>query len=152
LYSVGLGVGVFFSYGSYNHLKKPVIMDSAIIVILDFLFSILAGFVAWGAIGYLQINDSTAAFQNSSVGLAFIAFAEATSLEEDNGKGWFTFLMFTLFIAGLDSAFSYVESVVTNIVDEFKANRTGAAFFVCFCGAVLSLFFTSNFGWVLFTL
>jgi len=152
LYSVGLGVGVFFSYGSYNHLKKPVIMDSAIIVILDFLFSILAGFVAWGAIGYLQINDSTAAFQNSSVGLAFIAFAEATSLEEDNGKGWFTFLMFTLFIAGLDSAFSYVESVVTNIVDEFKANRTGAAFFVCFCGAVLSLFFTSNFGWVLFDL
>jgi hypothetical protein len=37
-------------------------MDSALIVILDFLFSILAGFVAWGAIGYLQIMDSTAAF------------------------------------------------------------------------------------------
>jgi hypothetical protein len=58
--------------------------------------------------------------------------------------------MFTLFIASIDSAFSYVEAVVTNIVDEFKANRTGAAFFVCFTGAILSLFFTSNFGWVLF--
>ena len=58
--------------------------------------------------------------------------------------------MFTLFIASIDSAFSYVEAVVTNIVDEFKANRTGSAFFVCFTGAVLSLFFTSNFGWVLF--
>merc|ERR1712070_1083699 len=29
---------------------------------------------------------------------------------------------------------------------------TGTAFFVCFTGAVLSLFFTSNFGWVLFDL
>ena len=60
--------------------------------------------------------------------------------------------MFSLFIASIDSAFSYVESVVTNIVDEFKTNRTGAAFFVCFTGAILSLFFTSNFGWILFDL
>lgn len=58
--------------------------------------------------------------------------------------------MFTLFIASIDSAFSYIEAVVTNIVDEFQANRTGSAFFVCFTGAILSLFFTSNFGWVLF--
>jgi len=60
--------------------------------------------------------------------------------------------MFTLFITSIDSAFSFVQSVVANIEDEFKANKTGAAFFVCFCGAVLSLFFTSNFGWVLFDL
>ena len=61
MYSVGLGVGVFFAYGSYNHIKKPVIMDSVIIVSLDFLFSILAGFVGWGAIGYLKLKGNSAA-------------------------------------------------------------------------------------------
>lgn len=120
---------------------------------LDYLFSILAGLIAWGAIGYLDAKGSSAASQKSSVGLAYIAFAEATSLDpETKSKGWFGFLMFSLFIASIDSAFSYVESVVTNIRDEFKTNRTGAAFFVCFTGAILSLFFTSNFGWVLFDL
>ena len=151
LYSVGIGVGIFFSYGSYNHIKQPVIMNAVVIAMLDFIFSILAGLVAWGVIGYLQAKGSSAANQKSSVGLGFIAFAEATSLDPDTkSKGWLGFFMFTLFIASIDSAFSYVESVVTNIVDEFKTNRTGAAFFVCFTGAVLSLFFTSNFGWVLF--
>ena len=117
--------------------------------------------VGWSAIGYLQIKGSTAALQTSSVGLGFIAFPEATSLESDkNGKGWFTFLMFTLFIASIDSAFSYVESVVTNLIDESNKfmkedNHMGrplAAFLVCLMGAVLSLTFTSNFGWVFFDL
>jgi SNF family Na+-dependent transporter len=83
LYSVGIGHGIFFAYGSYNQIKKPVIMDSVIICLLDFLFSILAGFCAWGAIGYLQVKGSTAANQTSSVGLGFIAFAEATSFDPD---------------------------------------------------------------------
>lgn len=161
LYSVGLGVGIFFSYGSYQHIKQPVIANSIAICLLDFIFSILAGMVGWSAIGYLQIKGSTAALQTSSVGLGFIAFPEATSLESDkNGKGWFTFLMFTLFIASIDSAFSYVESVVTNLIDESNKlmkednhmSRPLAAFLVCLMGAVLSLTFTSNFGWVFFDL
>ena len=39
LYSVGLGVGIFFSYGSYQHIKQPVIANSIAICLLDFIFS-----------------------------------------------------------------------------------------------------------------
>jgi SNF family Na+-dependent transporter len=53
LYSVGIGHGIFFAYGSYNDIKTPIIRNSIIIALLDFLFSILAGFCAWGAIGFL---------------------------------------------------------------------------------------------------
>ena len=42
-----------YVYGSYNKLRKPVIQDAIIISLTDFVFSILAGFIAWGAIGYL---------------------------------------------------------------------------------------------------
>lgn len=49
-----------FAYGSYNKTKKPVIMDSFIIAGLDFLFSVLAGFIVWGAIGYLEAKKDPA--------------------------------------------------------------------------------------------
>ena len=57
-----------------------------------------------------------------------------------------------MFIAGIDSAFSYVEGFVTNLVDDFKINRQVAAGVTCLLGIIISAFFTTNFGWVLFDL
>ena len=45
-----------------------------------------------------------------------------------------------------------IEGVVTNIVDEFKTNRTLTAGIVCLLGALISAIFTSNWGWILFDL
>jgi len=42
-----------FAYGSYNKTRKPVIFDAFFISMVDFLFSFIAGFGVWGAIGYL---------------------------------------------------------------------------------------------------
>ena len=61
IYSLGLGFGIMFAFGSYNEIKKPVIRDAMIICITDFIFSILAGFIAWGAIGYLLKKNDPAA-------------------------------------------------------------------------------------------
>ena len=58
--SVGLCVGVFYSYGSYCDLKKPVIRDACIVVFIDLIFSIAAAFSSWSVIGYLQATDNTA--------------------------------------------------------------------------------------------
>jgi neurotransmitter:Na+ symporter, NSS family len=52
-FSLGVCYGSLFAYGSYNKTKKPVIADSIIIALLDFLFSFIAGFGVWGGIGYL---------------------------------------------------------------------------------------------------
>ena len=152
-FSIGVCVGVMYAYGSYNHIKKPVILDAVVICLADFLFAILAGFITWGCIGYLQAQGNVAYNQTSSVGLTFVAFAEACSLD-DGLKGWFSFFMFFMFISGIDSAFSYCEALVTNILDATRqqASRKGIAFLVCFFGALISLLFTTNFGWVLFDL
>ena len=42
-----------YAYGSYNKLRKPVIQDAIIVSVTDFVFSVLAGFIAWDAIGSL---------------------------------------------------------------------------------------------------
>lgn len=54
---------MMYAYGSYNHVKKPVIMDSVIICVLDFAFSIIVGFIVWGCIGYLYAKGNVAYMQ-----------------------------------------------------------------------------------------
>ena len=52
-FQIGLCVGIHYAYGSYNPIKKPVIMDTVAISISGFLFTLMSGFISWGAIGYL---------------------------------------------------------------------------------------------------
>jgi len=40
-FSIGVCVGTMVAYGSYNNIKKPVIVDSFLICFIDFLFSSL---------------------------------------------------------------------------------------------------------------
>jgi neurotransmitter:Na+ symporter, NSS family len=62
--------------------------------------------------------------------------------------------MLFLYLSGIDSAFSYAESLVTNIIDAHKGvvSRPLVAFGVCFLGILISIVFTTNFGWILFDL
>jgi len=121
-FSIGVCYGIMYSYGSYNKIKKPVIMDSFIIAFLDFIFSILAGFIVWGAIGTLEAKGIKEYAQTNSVGLTFIAMpALASSVE--GAKPWFGIFCFFMFVAGIDSAFSYIEGFVTNLIDDFRINR-----------------------------
>lgn len=148
-FSVGVCVGVFQAYGSYNHVKKPVIRDAFLIGMLDLVFAVFAGFITWSAIGYLEATNQPTYNQTSSVGLTFIAFPHVADLATD-GRGWFALFCFALFVAGIDSAFSYIEGLVANIVDEFKWNRTAVAGVLCVMGAGISATFTSSIGWILF--
>ena len=148
-FSLSLCTGVMFAYGSYNHIKQPIIMDSFIIAILDFVFALLAGTLGFSVIGYLEAKDHPAHYQTSSAGLTFIAFPTVASLEE-GGKGWFILFCLFLFFAGIDSALAFVEALVTNVIDYFKCRREIATGAVCLLGVILSSLLTTNFGWILF--
>jgi SNF family Na+-dependent transporter len=110
-----------FAYGSYNKTKKPVIMDSVIICLLDFIYALLAGFIVWSAVGYLQKEGNIAYNQTSNVGLTFIAMPVAAS--ESGNKGMFTTFCVMVYFAGIDSAFGFVEGLVTNIIDQTALKR-----------------------------
>ena len=107
-FSTSICVGVLYAYGSYNHIKKPVIADALSICILDFIFALLAGFIAWSAIGVLQVKRNENYIQNSSVGLTFIAIPVMTEYMGDDGGNWACFFFVFLFFSGIDSAFSYI--------------------------------------------
>jgi NSS family neurotransmitter:Na+ symporter len=120
-FSVGVCVGTMFAYGSYNKTKKPVIVDSIVICLLDFVYALLAGFIVWGAVGYLQVKGNIAYNQTSNVGLTFIAMPVAASVSES--PGMFTTFCVMMFFAGIDSAFGFVEGLVANLIDQAALKR-----------------------------
>lgn len=147
-FSIGVCVGTMVAYGSYNNIKKPVIVDSFLICFIDFLFSFIAGFAVWGAIGYLQANENPAYNQTNNLGLTFVGLPVAAALADNSGMlGLFCF---TLWMSGIDSAMGYCEGFIANIMDSMKWPRWKAAAVVCGGGNALCLLFTSNWGWVLF--
>lgn len=67
-------------------------------------------------------------------------------------KGSYVLFCYFLVIAGIDSAFSYVEALVTNIIDQWKWNRIVASAAVTALGLAISLIFCTGAGWVIFDL
>ena len=53
-------MGIMTSYGSYNDVKKPIIMDNMIIAIGNSLVSFISGFAVWAVVGFLEAKNSLA--------------------------------------------------------------------------------------------
>jgi solute carrier family 6 GABA transporter-like protein 1 len=151
-FSIGVCMGIMTSYGSYNPVRKPIIMDNMIICISNSLLSFIAGFAVWSVVGYLQSIDSIAQGKTSSMGLAFIAYPTAIDLMSAPNL-WAIMLSITLFTLGVDSAFSMVEATATVICDTKWGKqfpRAFVAFFLCLLGFLLSIPFCTNWGFFLF--
>lgn len=145
-------MGIMTSYGSYNPVRKPIIMDNLIICFCNSGTSFIAGFAVWSVVGFLQESNNLAKTKTSSAGLAFIAYPSAID-EMPGSNFWAVLLGLTLFLLGIDSAFSMVEATSTVICDTpwgKKWPRMFVAFVLCFGGFLLSVPFCSNWGFVLF--
>jgi len=151
-FSIGVCMGIMTSYGSYNPIKKPIIMDNMIIALSNSTVSFVSGFAVWAVVGFLEAKGSLAQTKTSSAGLAFIAYPTAVDL-----MGWPNFWAFflglTLFLLGVDSAFSMVEATATVVADIpslKKVPRMLIAFIICMAGFIMSIPFCTNWGFVLF--
>jgi len=109
-------MGILTSYGSYNPVKKPIIMDNMIIIISNSTVSFVAGFAVWAVVGFLENRNSLAQSKTSSVGLAFIAYPTAVDMMKWSNF-WAFLLGCVLFLLGIDSAFAMVEATATVVAD-----------------------------------
>jgi len=145
-------MGIMTSYGSYNPVRKPIIMDNMVIALGNSSLSFVAGFAVWSVVGYLQSIDSIAKSKTSSIGLAFIAYPTAID-NMDLPNLWAIILGLTLFLLGIDSAFSFVEAASTVISDTQwgqRYPRMFIAFGLCVFGWILAIPFCTNWGFILF--
>lgn len=145
-------MGVMTSYASYNPRDKPIIKNAFVISIGNCSLSFFAGFAVFSVVGYLNGLGHPVAARTSSTGLAFIAYPAA--IETLPGANfWSVLLSLTLFMLGIDSAFSFIEAASTVIYDTPSGKQTPrmlTALILCAFGALMSVIFCFNWGFTFF--
>ena len=126
-FSTTLAVGVMIAYGSYIPDNWDIVNSSFMTVFSNASFDIISGVTVFSTLGYL-VNNMGVSFDSfgNGAGIAFVAFPIAVSTITSNPflQGIIGFLFFLcLFIAGLSSSISMLESFTTAALDKFKISR-----------------------------
>jgi len=113
-------------------------------------FDIIAGITVFSTLGFL-VNQQGISFDSfgTGAGVAFIAFPIAISTMSSNivVQGFLGFLFsFCLFIAGISSSISMLESFSTAVLDKFKITRKKLTTIISIVGFVGSGIFATHCG------
>lgn len=149
-FSTTLAVGVMIAYGSYIPEKWDIVNSSFMTVFSNATFDIISGITVFSILGYLSESLGTDfnSFGNGA-GIAFIAFPVAISTITNNQffQGIIGFLFFfCLFIAGLSSSISMLESFTTAALDKFKIKREKLVSIISIIGLLGSAGFSTYAG------
>lgn len=127
IYSLSLGLGVIFVYGSYLPNSTDLFKSTKWIVILDTLVAFMAGLIVLPAVFAFNLSPETGpALSFITLPLIFTQMA---------GGSFFMFLFFILlFIAALTSLISIYEPIVSLLMDKLRLTR----FFATLVTAVLN--------------
>jgi len=123
-FTLSCSYGGLNTLSSYNNFRQNIMRDAILISIINFLTSLLAGFVIFGFMGYLSSithQDLTDIFQ-SGQGLAFVVYPYA--LTTIKGAPIWSFIFFLMMITlGIDTSMGSVETSITCILDFFPSLR-----------------------------
>ena len=146
-FSLSVGFGVLIAYASFNKPTNDIAKNAVIVGVSDTLFSILAGFIIFGTLGFMATAQNVPIEQvaASGPGLAFVVFPKALSLMPF--AAFFSMLFFLILVViAYDSAFSLVEAIDTVVMDKTKIRREIIALVVCVIAFLSGIIFTTNAG------
>jgi len=134
-FTLGPGLSVLTTYGSYNVSTNNCYYDALIAVVANFAASFLAGFVVFSALGHMswRLNKTIETVVDQGPSLSFIAYPEI--LATFKYPTFFSILFFLMVInLGLDSDFGGLEAMYTALSDEYpllKRHRKSGMFIMC---------------------
>lgn len=132
IYSLSLGLGVCFIYGSYLKPGTNIRKSALCVVILDTLVAVLASMIIIPAIFAFGLES------NQGPALSFITLPFV--FDQMVGGKIFMFIFFLLlFIAALTSLISIYEPAIDFMVTKKNLSRTKATWLVCGANLVLSM-------------
>lgn len=148
-FSIGVGFGYFTSYASYNSRFANAVQDAFIIALSNSLYEVLAGFVVFGIIGFLQMVPGDQTLSTFKVG--FLTYPLALA-EMPASQFWSVLFFITLAVLGLGSAFALMESLVTMVCDTDwgkKVPRTVVSTVIISMAFLISIIYCTEFGFYL---
>ncbi|GAA3530770.1 sodium-dependent transporter [Zobellella aerophila] len=152
-FTLSVGFAIMLSYASFLPEKSDINNNAFMTVLMNCGFSMLAGIMVFGALGYMAHAQGTALTEvvSSGVGLAFVTLPTAINLLPAPGiMGPLFFL--ALVFAGVSSHISIAQAVITGLMDKLGWNRHQASTLFCTLGFLISLLFITQGGLLLLDL
>ena len=148
-YSMSIAFGIMVTYSSYLSDDSDISNNAFMTGFADTSFSLLAGITVFSIIGYMagsQGKEVSEVAGSGGIGLAFIVFPEAVnSLPGLNGIFGAVFFLVLAF-AGLTSAISLAEVVISSFIDKFHYNRKKASIVIMIIQAAISMVYATGGG------
>lgn len=118
-YALGVCFGSIIMYSSYNKFNHNVTRDCHIITTMDYLTSLLAGFIIFGILGHLAhvMNVDIKDVTKSYMGLAFIAYPETVAKIEFIPQFFSLIFFFMLFLFCIGSNMGMASCIMTVVRD-----------------------------------
>ncbi|MGB5855220.1 MAG: sodium-dependent transporter [Oceanisphaera sp.] len=152
-FTLSVGFAIMLSYASYLPEKSDINNNAFMTVLMNCGFSILAGIMIFGALGYMaNVQDKALTdVVSSGVGLAFVTLPTAINLLPAPGVMGPLFFLALMF-AGISSHISIAEAVTTGLMDKLGWSRPKTATVFCSVGLVVSMMFITQGGLLLLDL
>ncbi|WP_043932308.1 sodium-dependent transporter [Bacillus sp. EB01] len=147
-FSLSVGFAIMLTYASYLPKKTDITNNAFITGFANSGFELLAGIGVFAALGFMANQQGVAIDKvvESGIGLAFVVFPQIIN-EFPAFNGFFGFLFFgCLFMAGLTSSISIIETYVAGLQDKFKVSRTKAVAIGGGLSALISILYATNGG------
>jgi len=138
LFSLSAGYGIMLTYGSYLKRNEHIPSLSILIAVADTLVAIFAGIIIFGVISSFNLRPTEGPH------LAFVVLPKVFESMRF-GSIYKSIFFLLLFIAGITSAVSMKEVVISNMIDEFGITRTKAMTIVTPALTMLMLLISLNY-------
>jgi neurotransmitter:Na+ symporter, NSS family len=147
-FSLSLGFGVMIAYSSFLPKQIDLVNNAYIISLLDATTAFVGGLVVFSTLGYYAHSTGLPVDSVIEAGpsLVFVTYPTIISLLPVMSRTVGVLFFFMLFLLGLGSAFSLVESVVTGLMDKFQTKRLPTLLCVTATGFGAGLFFCTSAG------
>lgn len=120
------------------------------IACVDTIIAFLSGFFIFGIFGFLMDKIPIEAFEGYMGGAPLLYGTVPFALSLMTGSNaWCVFFYATIFVIGIDSSISYVETVITALLETpfgRKTNRLGITILVCLVCFLCAISTCANFG------
>lgn len=148
-YSMSVAFGIMITYSSYLPDDSDIANNAFMTGFADTSFSLFAGLTVFSIMGYMAYSQGKEVADvagSGGIGLAFMVFPEAiNALPGLNGIFGLVFFL-VLSFAGLTSAISLAEVVISSFIDKFHFNRKKVAVIVILIQGLISMVYATGSG------
>lgn len=116
-FSIGLTFGILTAFGSHCPRSEPAVANACVVSIANSMFSFIAGFAVFAALGHLAFLEGVAVTELDYGGFSLVFGTWPVVFNRIGGIHWVRLIFFNLFLLGIDSAFAFLEAFITVMHD-----------------------------------